>query len=246
MSDEIPRAEPKVEAVFAPGLPTTVRKLYGDDPADFTPAGSPAPTKQSGIEAERGVQSAAFGFFAVVAVGLWFASRWFFELFLPHAVVLGLSIVIGIAEGLFLLCAFFAVSDETVGRKVAREHHGEYLLPEDFDGVAQPLMIRAQEAVKAVRAAAVTKAGLLDDIEHEVVLPEQLWDIGLLLHRQSVLRERLREVRGGVDHPSVFAVLQPQRDALDSRSPPRSTRSKRSSGTPPRSATPTVRCWRRA
>lgn len=215
MPDEIPRAEPKVEAVFAPGLPPMVRKLYGDDPDDFTPAGSPAPTKQSGIEAERGVHLTAFGFLAVLAGGLWFASRWFFGLFLPDPVVLGLSIAIGIVEGLFLVCAVFTLRDETVGRKVAREHHGKYLLPDDFDGVARPLMIRAQEAVKAVRAAEVTKRGLLDDIEHEVVLPEQLWDIGLLLHRQSVLRKRLREVRGGVDHPSVYAVLQPQRDALD-------------------------------
>lgn len=215
MSDEISRVEPKVEAVFAPGLPPIAQKLYGDDPDDFTAAGSPAPTKQSGIEAERGVQVAAFVFFAVVAVGLWFGSRWFFGLFLPDPVVLGLSITIGVVEAVFLACAMFAVNAETEGRKVGREHHGKYLLPDDFDGVAQPLMIRAEEAVKAVRAAEVSKRGLLDAIEHEVVLPEQLWDIGLLLHRQSVLRARLREVRGGVDHPSVYAVLQPQRDALD-------------------------------
>lgn len=69
MSDEISQVEPKVEAVFAPGLPPIVQKLYGDDPDDFTAAGSPAPTKQSGIEAEHGVQVAAFVFFAVVAVG---------------------------------------------------------------------------------------------------------------------------------------------------------------------------------
>lgn len=214
MVDEEPR-EPKVEAVFAPGVPPEVQKLYADDADDFTPAGSPAPTTQSAIKADRGGHVAAFVFFAIVAVGLWFMARWFFGLFLPDPVVLGLTITIGVFEGLFLLCGLTMMYQESDGRKAAREHHGRYLLPDDFDDVAQPLLLRAQEAVKAVRAAEVTKRGLLDDIEHEVVLPEQLWDVALLLHRQSVLRKRLREVRGGVDHPSVHAVLQPQHDALD-------------------------------
>ena len=47
--------------------------------------------------------------------------------------------------------------------------------------------------------ATVTRRGLLDEMKNELVLPEQLWDLGQVLHEQSVLRARQREVAHSID-----------------------------------------------
>jgi hypothetical protein len=105
-----------------------------------------------------------------------------------------------------------AVEDR--GHKAVRLQHGKYLLPEDFDDDAGRLLGRAQRAVKTVLEATVTQRGLLDDVKNELVLPEQLWDIGQVLHEQSVLRTRQREVARGMATAELDAVLGPQRRAL--------------------------------
>jgi hypothetical protein len=51
-------------------------------------------------------------------------------------------------------------------------------------------------------------------VKNELVLPEQLWDIGQILHEQSVLRARQREVASGMATAELEAVLGPQRRAL--------------------------------
>jgi hypothetical protein len=51
-------------------------------------------------------------------------------------------------------------------------------------------------------------------VQNELVLPEQLWDIGQVLHEQSVLRARQREVARGMATAELEAVLGPQRRAL--------------------------------
>ena len=47
--------------------------------------------------------------------------------------------------------------------------------------------------------ATVTRPGLLDEMKNDLGLPEQLWDLGQVLHEQSVLRARQREVARRID-----------------------------------------------
>jgi len=99
-------------------------------------------------------------------------------------------------------------------QKAVRRQHGQYLLAEDFDEESGRLLARAQRAVKSVLGATVTQRGLLDDVKNELVLPEQLWDIGQVLHEQSVLRARQRDVARGMATVELETVLGPQRRAL--------------------------------
>jgi hypothetical protein len=203
-----------VEPVFDPELPAEVREAYREDPEKFVPARRPKPSKVSELEAASLGDIAVLMVGGGLVVGLWLLIRWLSGALLPDLAATVVIVTAGIVAALMFIAVLVGGFFESDERKLAREHHGRYLLPEDFDLEATPLMSRAQEAVKAVLSAEVTKRGLLDDIEHEVVLPAQLWDLGLLLHRQSVLRARQRKVAGGINHPALESALGPQREAL--------------------------------
>lgn len=104
---------------------------------------------------------------------------------------------------------------EPPAARAAREHHGSYLLPADFDRPAAGLLVRAQRAVDAVLGSRANGAGLLDDINNAVVLPRQEWAIADALAEHTRLRRERRAQEPGRLSPGVRALLEPQDRALD-------------------------------
>ncbi|NDU76150.1 hypothetical protein GWI34_26495 [Actinomadura sp. DSM 109109] len=104
---------------------------------------------------------------------------------------------------------------EPAAARAAREHHGRYLLPADFDEPAAGLLVRAQRAVDAVLGSRTHRAGLLDDINNAVVLPRQEWAIAAVLAEHARLRRERRAQRPERLSPRVRALLEPQDRALE-------------------------------
>jgi hypothetical protein len=207
-------AETRPEPVFAPDLPADARRLLDRKPELLVPAGQPKPSRQTSWSVEPMATLGSLLVWLAVVVGVWIAALIIFAITLPTAVAAWSAL--GLAAVGILTTGAVAVSSvvEDRGHKAARLHHGQYLLPEDFDDEAARLMIRAQRSVKTVLGATVTRRGLLDELQNELVLPEQLWDIGQVLHEQSVLRARQREIARGMVTTELEAVLGPQRRAL--------------------------------
>ncbi|GAA2169842.1 hypothetical protein [Actinomadura napierensis] len=99
--------------------------------------------------------------------------------------------------------------------RAAREHHGRYLLPADFDRPATRLLIRAQRAVDAVLGSQSHGAGLLDAVGNTVVLPRQEWAIAATLAEHTRLRRERRAQQPERLSPRVRALLEPQDRALE-------------------------------
>ncbi|NVI86741.1 hypothetical protein [Actinomadura sp. BRA 177] len=103
---------------------------------------------------------------------------------------------------------------EPAAARAAREHHGRYLLPADFDRPAAGLLFRAQRAIDAVLGSQAHSAGLLDDVNNTVVLPRQEWSIASALAEHTRLRrERVAQQPERLS-PRVRALLEPQDRAL--------------------------------
>jgi hypothetical protein len=203
-----------LEPVFAPDVPVEVRRLYERKPELFVSATQPRPKRETSWSIEP---SATFGSLLVwlaICVGGWILGLIIFAITLPTAVAAWSALALAVVA--VVLTGGVAVSSavEDRGHKAARLQHGKYLLPEDFDDEAGRVLGRAQRAVKTVLRATVTQRGLLDEMQNELVLPEQLWDIGQVLHEQSVLRARQREIARGMATAELEAVLGPQRRAL--------------------------------
>jgi hypothetical protein len=103
---------------------------------------------------------------------------------------------------------------EPAAARAAREHHGRYLLPADFDRPAAGLLVRAQRAVDAVLGSRAHGAGLLDDVNNTVVLPRQEWSIASALAEHTRLRRERLAQRPERLSPRVRALLEPQDRAL--------------------------------
>ncbi|MFI0481564.1 hypothetical protein [Actinomadura sp. 9N215] len=103
---------------------------------------------------------------------------------------------------------------EPAAARAAREHHGSYLLPGDFDRSAAGLLVRAQRAVDAVLGSQSHGAGLLDDVNNTVVLPRQEWAIACALAEHTRLRRERRAQQPERLSPRVRALLEPQDRAL--------------------------------
>ncbi|MBO2465933.1 hypothetical protein [Actinomadura violacea] len=103
---------------------------------------------------------------------------------------------------------------EPAASRAAREHHGRYLLPADFDRPATRLLVRAQRAVDAVLCSQSHRAGLLDDVGDTVVLPRQEWAIASTLAEHTRLRRERHAQRAERLSPRVRALLEPQDRAL--------------------------------
>ncbi|TCO48555.1 hypothetical protein EV646_104377 [Kribbella antiqua] len=203
-----------MEPVFAPDVPDGVRRLYERRPELFVPAGQPRPKRQTSWSVAPGNTFGTLLVWLAVCVGGWILALIIMAATLPAEVAgwtaVALAGVAFVATGGVLVKS--VVEDR--GHKAVRLEHGKYLLPEDFDDEAGRLLGRAQRAVKTVLEATVTQRGLLDEVKNDLVLPEQLWDIGQVLHEQSVLRARQREVAKGMKTAELEAVLGPQRRAL--------------------------------
>ncbi|ADB34843.1 hypothetical protein Kfla_5839 [Kribbella flavida DSM 17836] len=203
------------DPVFAPDVPVEVRRLYERSPELFVPAGQPRPKRRTAWSEAPGNTLGSLLVWLAVCVGGWIVALIVMALTLPPEVAAWASVALAgvavVATGAVAVRP--AIEDRS--RKAVRRQHGKYLLAEDFDEPAGRLLARAQRAVKTVLEATVTRQGLLDEMQNELVLPEQLWDIGQVLHEQSVLRARQHEVARGMATAELEAVLGPQRRALD-------------------------------
>ncbi|MDL4820524.1 hypothetical protein [Actinomadura opuntiae] len=104
---------------------------------------------------------------------------------------------------------------EPAAARAAREYHGRYLMPGDFDRPAARLLVRAQRAVDAVLGSQSHGAGLLDDVGNTVVLPRQEWAIASTLAEHTRLRRERRMQQPERLSPRVRALLEPQDRALE-------------------------------
>ncbi|QXJ25522.1 hypothetical protein AGRA3207_007029 [Actinomadura graeca] len=103
---------------------------------------------------------------------------------------------------------------EPAAARAAREHHGSYLLPADFDRPAARLLTRAQRAIDAVLGSRAHAAGLLDDVNNAVVLPRQEWSIAVALAEHTRLRRERSAQQPERLSARVRALLEPQDRAL--------------------------------
>jgi hypothetical protein len=201
------------EPVFAPDVPAEVRQLLGRKRELAIPASEPPPARRTAWSEPMATLGRLLAWIAA-SVGVWILALIVLAVIFPLDVAawlaLGLGVVGVVATGVIAVRAAM----EPRERKSARLQHGRYLLPADFDEQAAYLLVRAQRAVKSVLAAKVAEHGLLDDVKNELVLPEQLWEIGQVLREQTALRARQREVSGGMTTAELEAVLGPQREAL--------------------------------
>lgn len=200
--------------VFAPTVPRNDRRRLERHPEALVPASEPTPHRQTAWGSQPLTTLGSMLVWVTVCAGVWAVVFVVLALALPTEVaawtglaMAGLGVVATILVG-----AGFAIEDRY--QKLARLHHGSYLLADDFDDAAAAMMHRCQRAVRQVLAAKVTTLGLLDEIQNELVLPEQLWDIGRVLQQQSVLRTKQRNAMAGVVTAELEAVLGPQRQAL--------------------------------
>ncbi|WP_020390053.1 hypothetical protein [Kribbella catacumbae] len=202
------------EPVFAPDVPAEVRRLFERKPELFVPASRPKPKRQTSWSTEPGATFGSLLVWLAVCVGGWILALIIFAITLPTAVAAWSSLVLAAVAVVTTGVVGVSSAVENRSQRAVRLQHGKYLLAEDFDDDSARLLTRAQRAVKTVLEATVTRRGLLDDVKNELVLPEQLWDIGQVLHEQSVLRARQREVARGMATAELEAVLGPQRRAL--------------------------------
>ncbi|GLZ10755.1 hypothetical protein Acsp04_09900 [Actinomadura sp. NBRC 104425] len=104
---------------------------------------------------------------------------------------------------------------EPAASRAAREHHGRYLLPADFDRPAARLLVRAQRAIDTVLGSAAHRVGLLDDVNNAVVLPRQEWAVACALAEHTRLRRERRAQQPERLTETVRELLEPQRRALE-------------------------------
>ncbi|MEU9833457.1 hypothetical protein AB0D67_18195 [Streptosporangium sp. NPDC048047] len=96
----------------------------------------------------------------------------------------------------------------------AHWYEGRYLLPEDFDDAAGPLLERAGRAVDTVMRSRINALGMLDDVRNSVMLPAEEWQIARLLAKLSALRGEHRDLLYGGSTPEVAAAMAPLERAL--------------------------------
>ncbi|MFI6675129.1 hypothetical protein [Kribbella sp. NPDC050470] len=213
MATEPDDETPPGPVLFAPDVPPAVRSLLSEHPSVLLPASAP---KQDAVGRQAaGETIGGLVVFAGIEVGLWFALRWLVYAIFPDGLAFWLSLGAGVFGVLLLVAGVAAMTGEGRARVAARKHHGQYLLAEDWDGDATALMERAQRAVETIQDSEVNKRGLLDAAKNDVVLPEQLWDIGRVLQQLSALRSRQADIEDQLQSARLEAVLRPQREALE-------------------------------
>ncbi|MFF1821685.1 hypothetical protein ACFVWG_30560 [Kribbella sp. NPDC058245] len=207
-------AEVTMEPVFAPGVPESVRRLVKHRSELFVPADAPRPKRQTWWSVSPANTLGQLLVWLTVCVGGWILALIIMAATLPTDVATWSSVVLAALAVLATGGVLVKSMVEDRGHKAVRLQHGSYLLPVDFDDASARLLERAQRSVKTVLEATVTRRGLLDDVQNELVLPEQLWDIAQVLREQTVLRARQRDVARGMATAELETVLGPQRRAL--------------------------------
>jgi hypothetical protein len=199
--------------VFSPDVPRSARELLSEHPDVLIPAS--APKREAARHQPIGETIGGLVLFGGIEVGLWFFLRWLLYAIFPDGLAVWLSGGAAVLAVLLFVAGIFAMAGESRARAVARKHHGNYLLAEDWDEPATALMRRAQRAVDTIQDSEVNKRGLLDAAKNDVVLPEQLWDIGRVLQQLSALRSRQSDLEQQLRTARLEAVLHPQRQALE-------------------------------
>ncbi|MEZ0071307.1 hypothetical protein [Planotetraspora sp. GP83] len=118
----------------------------------------------------------------------------------------GLPVVYG------LLVSF--CGDGRAGR-LARQHHGRYVRPDDLDKASAALLQRAQTARATVLESAVNSEGLLDDVRNKVTLPQQEWEIAQTLAQISRLKGEQAAALAVRRNEQIAELLKPQVRALN-------------------------------
>ncbi|WP_433165712.1 hypothetical protein [Kribbella sp. CA-247076] len=200
--------------VFSPDVPASARKLLTEHPDALIPASTP----HDEVVARRQPPGESVGgllIFGGIEVGVWFFLRWLLFTIFPDGLAFWLSTGAAVLGALLFTAGIAALAGESRAHGVARKYHGQYLLTEDWDERGRALMRRAQQAIERIQDSEVSRRGLLDAAKNDVVLPEQLWDIGRVLHQISALRGRQANIEEQLRTARLEAVLQPQRQALD-------------------------------
>ncbi|TDD19657.1 hypothetical protein E1218_23600 [Kribbella turkmenica] len=200
--------------VFSPDVPASARTLLTEHPDALIPASVP----HEEVVARRQPAGESVGgllIFGGIEVGLWFFLRWLLFTIFPDGLAFWLSGGAAVLGVLLFTAGIAALAGESRARGVARKYHGRYLLAGDWDEQGQALMRRAQRAVDRIQDSEVSRRGLLDAAKNDVVLPEQLWDIGRVLQQISVLRARQAHIGEQLRTARLETVLQPQQQALE-------------------------------
>jgi hypothetical protein len=212
-SSDAPGQHRRRVALFSPDVPPATRTLLNEHPDALIPASA---TKQDGVGRQSvGESIGGLVLFAGIEFGVWLFLRWLLYVIFPDGLAVWLSGGAAVLGVLLLIAGIAAMTGESRARAVARKYQGKYLLPEDWDDDATALMRRAQQAVDAIQDSEVNKRGLLDAAKNDVVLPEQLWDIGRVLQQLSALRTRQADIEQQLQTARLEAVLNPQRQALE-------------------------------
>jgi hypothetical protein len=196
----------------APGALLT--PAYGDRPArrrDFLPAD---PDKRGATIDGAVIGLVTAGFVAVggttpLAIGVlvfqgpvgWQSAASHYALLLAEIIAVVTAVLFGVR-----IARFGQLNGRAPAEMAARTYHGRYLTAADFDARARALLRRAQDAVDAVAASEVYRAGLVDRPAVSAALAEQEWDIALALREQARLRANRAEL-SGIRPGAVAAAL---------------------------------------
>jgi hypothetical protein len=211
-----PKSERRTpDPVFSPAVPEVAVAHLLEHPAAMVRASDPLPERRVGLRNFSGEMVHGLVWMTGIATVLWFLLRWGLYAVLPDKVAMVVAGGVAAVAGLFLLLALAGLMTEQEERLAAREWHGQYLSAADWDEESAALMLRAQDAVRAVEDSEVHERGLLDAVKNDVVLPEQLWDLGRVLQQVSVLRAQQAAIGKGLDEAQSTQVFGAQRQALN-------------------------------
>jgi hypothetical protein len=223
---DVPLSRPAVD----PTVPRPARALLCASDTSLTPASQPRPGRHRRPllpeQPERRVLTvdhAVTGLTTAMAIAVTGSAPWAFGILIfagaagwesvTGRYALLLSELVMMLTMVVLTTRLARVGDGASGRAAARDYHGRYLTGADLDADGRVLLRRAQDAADAVRSAAVSKAGLLDDVSVDSALVSQEWDIALALREQARLRARRAAVGDAEPGSAAAELLARHRDA---------------------------------
>ena len=196
-----------------PAVPRHARNLLATRGVLLPPASGPRPLRRRQFlpahpeKREITVYDAVTGITAALFVAVAGASPWAIGVLIlqnpegwqsatGHYALLLAEIIVAVTAAVF--GARLARADQVrVADPVAataRTYHGRYLTSDDFDPRSRLLLRRAQDAIDTVNSAAVSRAGLLDEVATSAALAAQEWEIALALRDQGQLRGKRAEL----------------------------------------------------
>ncbi|GAB2811743.1 hypothetical protein GCM10022221_06540 [Actinocorallia aurea] len=209
--------------VIDPALPPKTREVLENHPESLHPGAAPRrPAALGGLQPMDAV-------FALWQTPLWtylpglmgtlYSPRVRNAAFAAQAVVIAAFVLVpgwALAAELclqpFVLAFLLTRCGEGAAGRLARDHHGRYLLPEELSGSYRDLLTRARKAVAYVLGSRVQTEGLLDDIRNTVTLPQQAWEVAETLFELNRLSAEHRDADSR--DPQIAELLGPQQEVL--------------------------------